>query len=137
MKKMMIPIIIIVALLIGGGAMFLILGGGDDEAAGIQENLVDYSPGAAFVVNLKDSTKTIRVEMLFKVVENDTILDELAVNNVRIRDKIIFILRELTYDEARADNVKTILNDRLVNDLNEELGVKNFREVYFSDFITG
>jgi len=138
MKKLMIPIIIVVALGIGAVVMYFILGGGNSGEPVVKPDvIVDYSPGSNFVVNLKDNTKTIRVEILFKVVEDDTILDFLAAENARIRDTIIFILRELTYEEARADNVKAILTERLIGALNEELGIENFREVLFTDFVTG
>ena len=137
MKKLMIPIIIVAALAIGAVVMYIILGGGGDGEPVVKpEVMVDYSPGSNFVVNLKDPSKTVRVEMLFKVVQDDTVLDYLAAENARIRDTIIFILRELTYEEARADNVKAILTERLVGALNEELGIENFREVLFTDFVT-
>ena len=130
MKKIAIVIVIVVVIAAAAGLYFFVLGGDREKP----EVRVEYSPGEFFTTNVSGgSTRLLKAGIILVV--NETGLEEtLTQDNARIRDTIIFILRDLTEDEIRAQN-QDRLRERIINDLNERLGIDNFVEVLFNDFV--
>ena len=129
MKKPIIAIIII--LIIAGGALYFFMFSGDREK---KEVRVEYSPGDFFTTNVKESTKLFKSSVVL-VVNEEGLEGKLKMENARIRDTIIFILRDLTEEEIRAPGTQDILRDRILTALNGRLGTDSFIEVLFSDFV--
>ena len=126
-------LIVIIALVIVAGAAvyFFVFANTADKP----EVRVEYSPGEFFTTNVNGSNRLLKTGIVLVV--NETGLDEmLSAQNARIRDAIIFILRELTEDQIKETNVQDELRDKIISELNERLGIDNFVEVLFNDFVS-
>jgi len=130
MKRIAIIIAIVVVVGVAAVLYFFVLSG-DREKPEVRE---EYSPGEFFTTNVGGgSTRLLKAGVILVV--NESGLDEkLTAENARIRDTIIFILRDLTEEEIRAQN-QDRLRDRIITELNERLGIDNFVEVLFNDFV--
>ena len=127
-----IAIIIVIVVIIGAAAAhyFLVLNG-DREKPEVRE---EYSPGEFFTTNVSGGSNRLLKAGVTLVVNKAGLEEKLTTENARIRDTIIFILRDLTEDEIRAQN-QDRLRDRIITELNERLGIDNFVEVLFNDFV--
>ena len=131
MKKILPIIIVIVVVAAGGAALYFFMFSGDSEKPEVR---VEYSPGEFFTTNVAGSTRLFKVGIILIV--NDKGLEEmLTAENARIRDTIIFTLRGLTEEEIRAPGWQEELREQLLEVLNEKLGIDNFVEVLFNDFV--
>jgi len=129
MKKAIIAIVVV--LIIAGGALYYFTLSGNKES---KEVRVEYSPGEFFTTNVKESTKLFKSAVVL-IVNAEGLEEKLKMENARIRDTIIFILRDLTEDEIRAPGNQDELRDRILTALNTRLGIDNFVEVLFSDYV--
>ena len=131
MKKRIIRIASFLA--IGSLALFLLAGcsGGDDK-----EVRVEYSPGAVFTTNVKDSDRLLKTAPVL-VLDKEGLEEMLDLNIISIRDTIIFVLRELNEDSIRKSGRHEDLRERLAAELNEVLEIENIVDVRFSDFVMG
>ena len=130
MKK--VAIIIVVIVVIGGAALyFFMFSGGDKEKPEVR---FEYSPGDFFTTNVKESTRLLKATIVL-IVNDDRLEDMLAKENARIRDTVIFILRDLTEGDIRDEGTQDELRDRILAALNERLDINNFVEVLFNDFV--
>ena len=130
MKKI-IPVIIVIVVLAAGAGMYFIMFSGDGEKPEIR---VEYSPGDFFTTNVSGSTRLLKAGIILIVNENG-LEEKLAQENARIRDTIIFLLRDLTENEIKQLNSQEALRNRIIEALNERLGIDNFVEVLFNDFV--
>ena len=129
MKKLIIIIAAVVVLGVGAVLYFFVFA--DSEKPEVR---VEYSPGEFFTSNTSDTARLFKASIILVV--NEEGLDEmLAKENARIRDTIIFILRNLTEEEVRADGTQDELRDVIITALNERLGIDNFVEVLFNNFV--
>ena len=130
MKKILIIVVVIVV--VGAAAAYFLLFNNDTEKPEVR---VEYSPGEFFTTNVSDSIRILKTALVL-VVNSDKLDEQLAEENARIRDTIIFILRDLSEDEIR-DNEGTqdALREKIITALNERLGIDNFVEVLFNDFV--
>ncbi|MGI6175475.1 MAG: flagellar basal body-associated FliL family protein [Christensenellales bacterium] len=141
MKKALI--FLIVLMLIGGGAAaYFILFNNDSEAP--QEIRTPYIPGEYFVTNVRRSgpddytTALVKVSVVLEVdekPENTEFFAFLDEKQYIIRNKIVFILRDKTEEELRANDVQDVLADEMMKELNQTLGIENIRGVYFTDYV--
>ena len=131
-------ILIVAIVVIGvGAALFFVLGGDDAEPAPVR---FEYAPGDFFTTNVsggKDGSGSSRIlkAAVVLVVNRDDMEDMLKLNNASIRDTIIFILRDLDEAYIRAPGNKDELRQRIITALNERLGIDNFIDVLFNDFV--
>ena len=134
MNKKMMPIVIVIVVVaaIGAGVVLFVL----NNSAEKPEARVEYSPGEFFTVNVKDApTGRILRAGIVLIVNKDGLEDMLTEANNRIRDTIIFILRDLNEDDINAPGTQELLRDRIIMALNERLAIDNFVEVLFNDFV--
>ena len=129
MKKLVI--IIAAVVIIAGGALYFFMFSMNQEKPEVR---VEYSPGDFFTTNVKNSTRLSKVGIIL-VVNEEKLEEQLASENARIRDTIIFILRDLTDEDFRAEGMQEELRERIIEALNERLGIDNFVEVLFNDFV--
>ena len=127
MKK----VVIIIAVIAGAAALYFFVFSGDKDNRDVR---IEYSPGEFFTTNVKESTRLLKTSIIL-VVDDEGLEKKLTAENTHIRDAIIFILRDLTEEEIRAPGTQDELRDRLISALNERLGIRNFVEVLFSDFV--
>ena len=132
MKKI-IPIIIVIVIIAAATLYFLVLRPEPVK----KEVRIEYSPGEYFTTNVKSEGSALRLlKATIILVVNDEGLEEmLADNNARIRDTIIFILRDLRAEDILAEGTQDGLRERIITALNERLGIDNFVEVLFNDFV--
>jgi len=129
MKK--IAIIIVVVVVVAAAALYFFVFSGDSEKPEVR---VEYSPGDFFTTNVGEGSSRLLKAGIVLVVNAEGLEEMLTAENARIRDTIIFILRDLTEDEIRLQN-QDRLRQRIITELNEKLGIDNFVEVLFNDFV--
>jgi flagellar FliL protein len=141
MKKVLILLIVII--LIGGGAAvyFLFLSGSDAVEPEIR---TPYIPGEYFVTNVRRSgpddytTALVKVSVVLEVDKKPGDTEFFAFLDERqyiIRNAIVFILRDKTEEELRANDVQQVLTDEIISTLNQTLGIDNIKDVYFTDYV--
>ena len=129
MKK--IAIIIVVVVVVAAAALYFFVLSGDDEKPEVR---VEYSPGDFFTTNVGGGSSRLLKAGVILIVNQEGLEEKLTLENARIRDTVIFILRDLTEDEIRLQN-QDKLRDRIVTELNERLEVDWFVGVLFNDFV--
>jgi len=130
MKRIAIIIVIVVVIAVAAGLYFFVLSA-DKEKPEVRE---EYSPGEYFTTNVSGGSTRLLKASIILVVNESGLEEKLTLENARIRDTIIFILRDLSEDEIRAQN-QDRLRERIITELNERLGIDNFVEVLFNDFV--
>ena len=131
MKKIGIIIVVIVLVVAGGAALYFFVFSGDKEKPEVR---FEYSPGEYFTTNVNQSQHLLKATLVL-VVNAEGLEEMLTKENARIRDTIIFILRSLTEEDIRAEGTQDALRDRIIEALNDRLGIDNFVEVLFNDFV--
>lgn len=132
MNKKIIIVVVIVVVVAGAGAYVFTQGNSGPKP----EVLVEYSPGDVFTTNVKGSARILKTAPVL-VVNSDSLEEMLAAENTRIRDTIIFILRDLEEDDIKPPAPQDALRDKLVDALNKELGIDNIVAIRFNDFVMG
>ena len=129
MKKLL-PIIIAAAIVVGGSLYIFVLRDQGEKP----EVRIEYSPGEFFTTNVNGVPRLLKTAIVL-VVNREGIDDTLSKENARIRDTIIFILRDLTEPEILSLGTQDMLRERILVALNERLGMDIFTEVLFNDFV--
>ena len=132
MKKI-IPIVIVIVV-IGAAALYFLVLRPEPVKKVVR---VEYSPGEYFTTNVRSDGSALRLlkAAIILVVDDEGLEEMLAANNARIRDTIIFILRDLKADDILAEGTQEDLREKIITALNERLGIDNFVEVLFNDFV--
>ena len=130
MKKIAIVIIAVVVIGAAAALYFFVLADPSEKP----EIRVEYSPGEFFTTNVANGSHRLLKAGVILVVNENGLEEMLAAQNARIRHTIIFILRGLTEEEIRKQN-QDELCERIITELNEMLGIDNFVEVLFNDFV--
>ena len=132
-KKMLIIIIIAIVVVAGGVVVFLMMRG---EPAEKPIDYGYYTPGDFFVTNVKDSGHLLKASIVLVLNTSDTKLqDELKIHNARIRDTIIFLLREMDVTAIQLVDHKDKLRRDIIEQLNNSLNIDNIIEVLFNEFV--
>ena len=139
MKKKKIVILLLLILLvvaIGAGAAyyFILRPAAAAAAAEKPAELYEYAISDSFVTNVKDSNKLLKTTIVLVVDEKD-LDDFLDENQYTIRDTILFILRGLTEDDIKNDDIQDTLRQSIPEALNEALEIDSIVSIYFSDFV--
>jgi flagellar FliL protein len=140
-KKKLIFVVLGVLILVGG-AGFLVLGKGGSTkqpAKPVKPKVISYVNLEPFVVNLKGGVNFLKVTMSLEVEGkkgNEVVSKEIPI----LRNQIIFLLTEKTYEEMITSEGKALLQQEILKRVNralEEKGVKEVKVtgVYFTDFI--
>jgi len=131
MKKIVIVIILLVVVGAAAAVYFLVFAGDNEKP----EVRVEYSPGDFFTTNVGGQSTRLLKAAIILVVNKEGLEEQLTQDNARIRDTIIFILRDLTEEEIRDTGNQDDLREKIITALNERLGIDNFVEVLFNDFV--
>jgi len=130
MKKRVLSIALIIVIC---SASLLVFTGCSGEEKVVR---VEYAPGDVFTTNVKDSYYIFKTAVVL-VLDKEGLEDMLDQNRTRIRDTIIFILRDLDEDSIAKTDRHDGLRQRIMDDLNELLEFENIVEVRFNDFVMG
>ena len=132
MKKVIVAVLVLIIVAGVGLGLYFFVFNVDSEKPEVR---VEYSPGDFFTTNVYGSTRLLKSTIIL-MVNDEKLIETLAEDNARIRDTIIFILRDLTEDEIKAQETQQKeLRDRIIEELNDRLGIDNFVEVLFNDFV--
>lgn len=125
MKKILLVVIAVIAV----GT--LIVSCGKKEGEG--EVLYNYAIKDAFIANVKESQKLVKVSLI--LVMNKDIAKDLEESVYIIRDTVLIILRGLTDDDISSPDIMDRLRNDIPAELNKALEIDNIVSVYFSDFV--
>lgn len=145
-KVFVIVALIILALLAGTGTFIALNVLNKSEATGQSkevddENIELIELGEAITANLLDEMENphiIRLKISFAVDsksdEYKKFNEDFALKQVLIRDMIIRITREQTYEMMMRQDAQSKLSDEIVASINKLLGTTLIQKVYFGDF---
>ncbi len=134
MKKIIIIIVAAVVLLGGAAAAYFLIFAGDGEEAVEVLPTFDYSPGEFFVTNVKDSNRLFKCQVVISV-NDETLIEVLTLQNAKVRDTIIFALRNLTEEDIMDINFQDNLRQILIDDLNAAFEVESVVGIWYGDYV--
>ncbi len=131
MKKNSI-IIIVAVILVAAGAVYYFTRPVDTNKQ------YYYSAGDAFVTNVIDSDRLIKTTVVLGLSQD--VGDELDEKNAKVRDCVLYVLRNQTVEQYQQGDLQDQLSDAIVGRLNEifpahEGEAPLFVKAYFSDFV--
>lgn len=96
-----------------------------------------YSPGDFFVTNVKNSKKLFKGGIVLIVESSDEAasLDFLTRENAVIRDKIIFIIRDMEEVDIATSEGSEALRERIRTELCERLDTEEITGILFNDYV--
>jgi flagellar basal body-associated protein FliL len=131
MNKKTLLIVAVVVVIVAGG-MYIFMFSPDNGAK--PPVRAEYWPDDYILVNVKDTTNLLKAGIVL-VVDNEEILESLALDNMRIRDTLNYVMSSIEMDTlldvTRRDYVKSLIIDAV----NERLEITNMIDVYFSDYV--
>ncbi len=128
MKKFIIVIIVGIALG-GAGAWYFLRDKGPVELVAF-----NFDPGEYFVTDIKNSNRLLKTDIIIHAAD-DTLLPTFTENSHKIRDIIIFTLREKTGDQLQSSTIQQELRDEIIKKLNVEFETDTFQTLYFNEFV--
>ncbi len=145
-KKLIIIIAAVVVLLIGGGvAAFLLMGSEEEkltpeeEQAALEKQTKQVGPMVSletFIVNILDDEESRYLKAAITI-EVDSEITSVEINQrlPQIKDAILLLVGNKTYDELRDMQGKIQLRAELINQLNGILVNGKVKRIYFTDFV--
>lgn len=145
-KKKLIIIVAIVLLLIGGGvgAYFFMAGGEDkispeEEKALAAEKAKEVGPMVnidTFIVNILDDEESRYLKAAITIeVDGEAASMELTSRMPQIKDAILLLVGNKTFNELSDLQGKIQLRAELINKLNSILAKGKVKRIYFTDFV--
>jgi len=95
-----------------------------------------YIPGGQFTTNFSWEERPqaqVRCLITFVVIDERAI-EELTENNFMVRNSVLTVLGELTIEEITTERNLSALAERIVERVNEDLGIALITEAYFTEF---
>lgn len=132
MKKSPLKIILIVVF----GLVFcgLIGFGGIKYYSYSQSKPYNYYPGTDFITDISSSDKLVKIDLVIEL-ENGRYKRFLNKNCHKVKDLILFIIRNKDEQTMKSKEIKQILTNEIIEALKNELGVDNAKMVYFNEFV--
>ena len=129
---MKIVLAVVLTLAIAGGIYVFALA--PQNEVDDEKPLTTYSPGDAFITNIKDSARLLKASLVLAV--DDAKKEEyMTENNYIIRDTIIYELRQKNEQELRSPDIQDKLRTEIVESLKQKLQMKYLVTVYFDEFV--
>ena len=135
-KMLIFAIVGILVLLAGGGFAYMKLGKGKGKGAKAKvEKPTVLVPLEEFVVNLADTEQAryIKIQVTLEV-ESEKKGETMEEDKPRLRDAIIFVLGQKSYNELLSTSGKTRLKEDIRVACNRGLDRDVVKEVLFTDF---
>lgn len=95
---------------------------------------VAYSPGDPFITNIKDSNSLFKTDIIIELT-GDKDMQLVQTNNYILRDVIVFVLRDQTEEDLRAQGAEDMLRAMIVEELNKKLGIDSITAIYFNEYV--
>lgn len=130
MKKIII-IVAVVVVVAGAAVYWFVLR--DTETPEVRVSV----PLESFTTNINGSPGKYLKTTVVIVVNDDSkeFTEMLTEQTPRIRDAIVFILRDLTAEQIEESGTKDALREMIITRVNTNLGIDNVVEVLFNDFV--
>ena len=144
--KMFVIIAIVFLGIAIAGSTFLVMkmvsnDGGTADAKTDKMKIITVDLGDAITSNVYDESgeqHIARVALSFAIYsaskEYKTFSRDFETKKVIVRDEIIHIIREQTYEMMSRTDAQTKLGDEVVQRINKALGTEIIQDVYFGDF---
>lgn len=129
MKKVILIIVIIAVIAGAAGGAFLALRPGEER-----DRSFSYDPGEFFVTDIQDSNRLLKTDVIL-VLSDSREEGHYLQHNHRIRNTIIFVLRNMTEDQLMQSDIEDRLNRAIIDHLNREFDTDHFQKVYFNEFV--
>jgi len=126
-KIILIVLIVIVIGGLGGGAGYYYLSHKEPVPGSID-------PGDYFVTDIKGSLGLLKTDIILQIKDGkrkQVFNDEVH----KIRNDIIFILRNKTEDELKSTDIEDTLSQEIIAKLNQEFNSDDFDRVFFNEFV--
>jgi flagellar FliL protein len=145
-KKTLIIIIaaVVLLLIVGGGAAYFMLGSKDRkdpeaEAASLAAQAKQVGPMVnidTFIVNILDNEESRYLKAAITLeVDAESTAAEINNRMPQIKDAILLMIGNKTFNELRDMQGKLQLRGELINRLNEILTKGKVKRIYFTDFV--
>lgn len=145
-KKLIIIIAAVLVLLIGIGAgVFLFLGGDEEklspeeEQAMLEKQAKEVGPMVnidSFIVNILDENESRYLKAAITLeVDGEAASLELAQRMPQVKDAILLLIGNKTFDELSDLQGKIQLRAELINKINSLLTNGKVKQIYFTDFV--
>ncbi len=146
-KKLIIIIVAVLVLLIGGGAAYFFLMGGEEEdkiSPEEEQALAEEEANAvgpmvdieSFIVNILDEEESRYLKAAITVeVNSEEASMELTSRMAQVKDAILLLIGNKTFDELSDLQGKIQLRAELINKLNSILTKGKVKRIYFTDFV--
>ena len=133
-RKVLIIILALILLLAAAAAGYFFFFRDKGETEEQTAVNVEYAIEASFVTNVKDSSKLFKTTVVLVADKNglDQFFNE---KQYIIRDEILFLLRDLTENDLRSEDIQEQLRRSIPVALNEVLEIDSIISIYFTDFV--
>ncbi len=131
MGKKLIIIIVAIAVAAGGIYFFVFRKSDTDKKQAVT---YEYAIKDPFITNVKGSTKLFKTTLVL-VVDDKKLADSLKNDTSKIRDTVLFVLRNLTEEDLKNQSIQDTLRKTLPEKLNKALDVSGIVSVRFTDFV--
>lgn len=128
MKKIIILVVLIALGGVGGVLVY------KKVAAPVEIVQFVHDPGDYFVTDISGSKSLLKTDIMI-LMRDDQIKADIAEDNHRIRNDIIFILRSKTEQELKTPGIESSLNDEIIAKLNADFEMEDFLKIYFNEFV--
>lgn len=93
-----------------------------------------HDPGDYFVTDIRESSQLLKTDIMI-LMKDEAKKTEIEENNHRIRNVIIFILRNKTVEDLRTAGIELKLNQEITKKLCAEFKNEDFLQIYFNEFV--
>ncbi len=131
MGKKLIIVIVALAVVAGGLYYFVFRGNSDNKKQAVTYDFAIKDP---FITNIKGSSKLFKTTLVL-VVDNKKLTSGLTNETSKIRDTILFVLRNMSEEDLKNQSVQETLRKTLPDKLNKALDISGIVSVRFTDFV--
>lgn len=131
-KKVLGIVIVLLVVAVGAAMYFFVFSSGGGEAE--KPVKFEYFQLDPFVTNVKGSNSFFKATPVLLVTDKK-LLKKLDEELPMVRDTILFILRDYTAEQIRAESTYKEMGDRIVSALNEKLGSEAIIGVNYFDYL--
>lgn len=124
----------VLTIILGVICCALLAFGGYKYYAYSQEKPYSYYPDKDFITDISCSGKHVKVDIVIEF-ENCKYKKFLEKNNFKIRDMILFIIRNKDEEVMKSKDIKQILTKEIIEALKNDFGIDSAKMVYFNEFV--
>ena len=131
MGKKLIIVVVALAVVASGLYFFVFRNNNNDKKQAVTYDFAIKDP---FITNIKGSSKLFKTTLVL-VVDNKKLTTSLTNETAKIRDTVLFILRNMTEEDLKNQSVQETLRKTLPEKLNKALDISGIVSVRFTDFV--